>query len=288
MSLRKVRARRRELALEEASENAKPETLDQALGGLTSDAQTERKFNFAWTDAIVQSFHLTPAETHVGSAIASFINMDPANPWYGTGWASQKTIADKLNLTVRTVNSAFQTLRRLGLIVVEQYAGWKYRGARTATHRFALSTRGLSNLRAIDAFERRLLAAYDKCADAESISGYPKVWKRSPQREEIETGKIGNQHPQDRKSFLTTNINTSHEPNHSPTSALVVEYRVLCILIGADRGEEYGRKQLVKLPPTVLRKCTGELADGTFTVRTLGNVLDCLTEAACNGQPLEH
>ncbi|MGM4870722.1 helix-turn-helix domain-containing protein [Bradyrhizobium sp. 956_D2_N1_5] len=278
--MRKLRARRRKLALEEVSEHAQPETLNQALAGFSSDAKRERLFNFAWIDIVVQSFHLTPAEKHVASAIASFINMDPAHPWYGTGWASQNTIAHKLNLTVRTVNSSFRTLRRLGLIVVEEYAGWKYPMARTATHRFALSSRGIRNLRAIDSFERRLLAAYIKCDDPESSGRCAKVWKRNPAREEIETDKMGNQRPQDRKSILTTNINYPYEIDHSPTSPFEVEYRVLCILIGADEGEDQGRKQLAKLPASLLHKYVGDLADGTFTVRSLQNASSCITESA--------
>lgn len=281
--LRGARARRRRLAVQEESENGNVETLSQALGGLTSDAKSERQFNYAWKDAIVESFHLTPAEKHVSSAIASFINMDPDHPWYGTGWASQKTIADRLKLTVRTVNSAFGKLRSLGLIVVEEGAGWKYPGARTATHRFALSSRGLFKLRSIDNFERQLLAAYAYCGDAHGSGRSPTVWKRPPTRGEIKAGKTGNPWPEDKKLLLTSDLCTFHDVDTSPTIVLDVEYRVLCILVGVEGGEEYGRNRLARLSPILLRRYIGGLVDGSFTMRSLREVIACVAQPTCSG-----
>ncbi|MEY9525663.1 DNA-binding MarR family transcriptional regulator [Bradyrhizobium japonicum] len=264
---RSVRAKRRSLAVYELSENRGTETLNQALRGLTSDAKSERQFVYSWKDALLQSFHLTPAEKHVASAIASFINMDPDHPGYGTGWASQKTIADRLKLTIKTVNSAFGRLRSIGLVVVEEGAGWKYPNARTSTHRFALSSRGLLNFQRIERFESQLLAAYAHCTGGHSLGRSGTVWKRSTARGVIDAEEIGNPRRVDRKSVPISSLNTLKDGKTSLTTGLGVEYRVLCILVGADAGEEYGNNKLARLPSAQLAKCLECLAEGNFTPR---------------------
>ncbi|MBR0930633.1 helix-turn-helix domain-containing protein [Bradyrhizobium diazoefficiens] len=259
--------------MHELCANREFETLDQALLGLTSDAKRERQFVYAWKDALLQSFHLTPAEKHVATAIASFINMDPDNPGYGTGWASQKTIADRLKLTVRTVNSAFGRLRRLGLVVVEEGAGWKYANARTSTHRFALSSQGLGRFKSIEFFESRLLAAYELCAGGHSFGQTGTTWKRSTAREEIDAGMIGNPRREDENSFLTSRLNTLKDAETSLTTGLRTEYRILCILVGAEAGEEYGNSQLARLPSTLLPELLKLLACGEFTLSLFNRLL---------------
>lgn len=275
---RSVRARRRRLAVHELSENRDVETLNQALLGLTSDAKSERQSVYAWKDALLQSFHLTPAEKHVASAIASFINMNPDHPGYGTGWASQKTIADRLKLTVKTVNSAFGRLRSLGLVVVEEGAGWKYPNARTSTNRFALSSQGLFNFQMIERFESRLLAAYAHCASGHSLGRSGTVWKRSTTRGEIEAEEIGNPRREDGKSVPISRLNTLKDAETSLTTALGVEYRVLCTLVGADAGEEYGNNKLARLPSALLTKFLKCLAEGNFTQRLFYELVACTAQ----------
>lgn len=280
LSPRTIRARRQKLAREELSSIVKPQTLNEAVGWYSPDVTATRKAIFDWKKAIVGSSHLTSAEKLVAGQIASFINTDAQNDWYGTGWASQKTIAQKVGLTVRTVNSAFQTLRRLGLIVVEEGAGWRCREARTATNRFALCHYGLIRLFSVDRFERRLLAAYAECRKSQGADRAARLWEA---RGESEAGEIGNPSAQDRKSVLTININDMDVSTHPLPIDLELEYRVLCILVGAEDGEEYGRGRLSKLPLTLIDEYVRALAEGRFTSasfwRLLGHIRDCGTKS---------
>jgi hypothetical protein len=53
---------------------------------------------------------------------------------------------------------------------------------------------------------------------------------------------------------------------------------VLCSLIGEDRGEEYGKTKLARLPVPLLDDYVSRLADGYFTPRTLDEVRTLIAE----------